>query len=216
VKPILSTRKSNNKLHFSQVAKLSDKLEPPHWDASAFIAVDESEVRGVKDGVIVERFRAVSQRGDVATPWKLEIGDYFGFLGPPSTSISEGNFAPGLQAALRDGRFRRIFEWPTNGGVLRLGIPLRLDGAIRFDAIIARRQPSPGQLIWGLQQVRQSIVRPIGRRPLLKHFDCAPSYRANPNRIDPKVLKRMLRSNLQSEQPGRGAPVNFPSASSWP
>lgn len=74
--------------------------------------------------------------------------------GPPSTSISEGNFAPGLLVALREGRFRRIFEWPTAGGVLRLGIPLRLDGAIRVEAIFARTQPPPGQLSWGLQQIR--------------------------------------------------------------
>jgi len=74
--------------------------------------------------------------------------------GPPSVSISEGEFGPDLAARLRDGRFRRIFEWPTDTGVLRLGVPAPLDGRPRIEAVHARAQPAPGQLVWGMQSIR--------------------------------------------------------------
>ncbi len=74
--------------------------------------------------------------------------------GPPSVAIETGDFGPDIAGRSRDGSFRRVYEWPGANGVLRLGIPARLDGAVRVEAIHARTQPPPGQATWGFQEIR--------------------------------------------------------------
>lgn len=50
-----------------------------NWRGSFFGAVDPSEFRGRSDLLSAERFSLVGERGDGAIPWRVELGDYFGF-----------------------------------------------------------------------------------------------------------------------------------------
>lgn len=50
-----------------------------NWRGSFFGAIDPSEFRGRTDLLSAERFSLVGERGDGAIPWRVELGDYFGF-----------------------------------------------------------------------------------------------------------------------------------------
>jgi hypothetical protein len=74
--------------------------------------------------------------------------------GPPDIQIEEGAFGPGLSGALRTGQFLRVYQWPTQAGVLRFGIPSRPDGIVRMEIRHARDLPPPGSADWSLFELR--------------------------------------------------------------
>ena len=71
--------------------------------------------------------------------------------GTPARMLEEGAFGPDLVADLNARRFVRVMEWDTPRGVLRFGIPRRLDGQLRME--IQHRAAFPG----GLQDARWSL-----------------------------------------------------------
>ncbi|MBF0609869.1 MAG: hypothetical protein G8345_14095 [Magnetococcales bacterium] len=74
-------------------------------------------------------------------------------LGPPTITNDLGRFGPNMRAELFAGTFARLAQWPVKGGVLRLGIPRRLDGQVRIEIQTASSFPSPRQANWGLERV---------------------------------------------------------------
>jgi len=63
-------------------------------------------------------------------------------------------FGPNLAQDLRDGKFVRISDWKTPTGVLRLGIPRRLDGIVRIEVQHAQSFPMSGYVSWSLEDVQ--------------------------------------------------------------
>ncbi|MEQ8230264.1 MAG: hypothetical protein RLW61_08810 [Gammaproteobacteria bacterium] len=75
--------------------------------------------------------------------------------GPPARLLEEGAFGPNLVADLDARRFLRVMEWDTESGVLRFGIPRRLDGQVRME--LQHRARFAGGLQdtrWSLEEVR--------------------------------------------------------------
>lgn len=75
--------------------------------------------------------------------------------GSPARMLEEGSFGPDLVNDLNARRFVRVMEWDTPRGVLRFGIPRRLDGQLRME--IQHRAAFPGGLQdarWSLEEVR--------------------------------------------------------------
>ncbi len=74
--------------------------------------------------------------------------------GQPDNFFDQGDFGPNLSVKLAAGRFVRVMEWQQNGGVLRFGIPRRLDGAIRMELQFARRFTGLKDTLWSMEQVQ--------------------------------------------------------------
>ncbi|MCW5592756.1 MAG: hypothetical protein KIS74_11710 [Burkholderiales bacterium] len=75
-------------------------------------------------------------------------------FGRPSSVFEEGEFGPGFARDVAAGRLIRIAEWPTQRGVIRLGIPRRLDGVARIEIHHARGFASPRDTAWGIESIR--------------------------------------------------------------
>jgi hypothetical protein len=75
-------------------------------------------------------------------------------FGNPGRFRETGDFGPALAADLNAGRFVRIAQWDTQTGVLRLGIPRRLDGMVRIEFQHARSLPGLGHALWSVEQVK--------------------------------------------------------------
>ena len=74
--------------------------------------------------------------------------------GRPANSFEEGEFGPAFARDLAAGRLIRVTEWVTQRGVIRLGIPKRLDGVARIEIHHARGFASPRDTAWGMEAVR--------------------------------------------------------------
>jgi hypothetical protein len=75
-------------------------------------------------------------------------------FGRPATTFEEGAFGANFAKDLAAGRLIRIAEWNTERGVVRLGIPRRLDGVARIEIHHARAFGSPRDTAWGLEAIR--------------------------------------------------------------
>jgi len=71
-----------------------------------------------------------------------------------ATTQEVGAFSPSLAQDLRDGKFIRISDWKTPAGVLRLGIPRRLDGIVRIEAQHAQSFPMSGYVSWSVEEIQ--------------------------------------------------------------
>lgn len=74
--------------------------------------------------------------------------------GAPGSFYEKGTFSRNLINDLRAGQFVRITEWSKPGGVIRFGIPRRLDGQIRMEIQFAESFPPPGETLWSIEEVR--------------------------------------------------------------
>ena len=48
----------------------------------------------------------------------------------------------------------RIYEWSTDYGMIRMGIPRRLDDQVRLEILHARFMPPVTQPNWGVEELR--------------------------------------------------------------
>jgi hypothetical protein len=74
-------------------------------------------------------------------------------FGSPTTQET-GSFGPNLARDLRAGTFVRVSDWKTPTGVLRLGIPRRLDGVVRIEVQHAQSFPLSGHVSWGIEEIQ--------------------------------------------------------------
>lgn len=75
-------------------------------------------------------------------------------FGRPATTFEEGDFGPQFARDVAAGRLIRIAEWNAARGVIRLGIPRRLDGVARIEIHHARGFASPRDTAWGMEAIR--------------------------------------------------------------
>lgn len=75
-------------------------------------------------------------------------------LGRPTGTFEQGTFGPGYANDVASGRLVRIAEWATDRGVIRLGMPKRLDATVRIEVHHARGFASPRDTAWGIEAVR--------------------------------------------------------------
>lgn len=74
--------------------------------------------------------------------------------GQPATFFDQGDFTASLGTELAAGRFIRVMEWRRDGGILRFGIPRRLDGSIRMELQFARGFTSLKDTLWSMEEVQ--------------------------------------------------------------
>lgn len=108
------------------------------------------------DGNIVERVSLVidyDQVGDADTAEQIfeRVREQLvRSLGRPSRTLDEGEFGQNFVAAVNSGLLLRISEWQFTDGVIRFGMPRRLDGTVRMELQHARSLPPVAQRDWNI------------------------------------------------------------------
>ena len=74
--------------------------------------------------------------------------------GTPSAVYNIGEVTPNLVSDIQNGRFIRITEWSVPGGIIRFGVPRRLDGQIRMEVQFAKSFPPPRDAFWSIETAR--------------------------------------------------------------
>lgn len=74
--------------------------------------------------------------------------------GAPTSFFEQGDFSATLAGDVNSGRFIRVMEWEYASGVLRFGIPRRLDRRVRMELQFAKRFPAPQNTLWSIEAVR--------------------------------------------------------------
>jgi hypothetical protein len=75
-------------------------------------------------------------------------------FGAPSSVFNRGDFRPTLADDVQSDQFIRLSEWRTPEGVIRFGIPRRLDRLVRMEVQIARSFPDATQSRWSFDDLR--------------------------------------------------------------
>lgn len=73
--------------------------------------------------------------------------------GAPQT-YEQGEFGPNFFNEVNNGTFIRNTEWFTPSGIVRLGIPRRLDRQVRIEVQIRREFPGQKDTLWSMEPVR--------------------------------------------------------------
>jgi hypothetical protein len=111
------------------------------------------------DGRLEKAALIIAGGGPVAA-WPVEqtfarVRDHLiGRYGRPSAFFEEGQFGGNLADQIGRGALVRIMEWYREFGVLRYGIPRRLDGQVRMELQIAAEFPSHGDPLWSIEEAR--------------------------------------------------------------
>lgn len=74
--------------------------------------------------------------------------------GKPTRLFELGEFGRDFAADVNNDRLIRITEWDTPSGVVRFGIPRRLDGTVRMEVQHAERFGAPRETRWSIEAVR--------------------------------------------------------------
>ena len=71
--------------------------------------------------------------------------------GSPDNMVEDGDFTHDVVGDISTGRVIRVVEWSTPNGVLRYGMPRRLDGQIRLELQHAKRFDTPRNALWSME-----------------------------------------------------------------
>lgn len=104
--------------------------------------------------VIIIDFDDVGNRDSNAQTYEQIRQSLIRELGSPARTYDEGEFSPNLVTDVNSQRFVRITEWNTPKGVIRFGIPRRLDGLVRMEIQHATAFMPPGDTLWSIDEVR--------------------------------------------------------------
>jgi hypothetical protein len=111
---------------------------------------DDGQVR--RSAVIVE-FADTQDPPAMERTYQRVLERLYRRLGPPRRSFDTGRFDGDIAERLRSGTFRRLTEWGTPAGTVRLGIPTRADGQVRIEIHYGGTLPSPTRNDWSLDAV---------------------------------------------------------------
>ncbi|RME32892.1 MAG: hypothetical protein D6786_09250 [Gammaproteobacteria bacterium] len=106
-----------------------------------------------RSAVIID-FDDVGNRDSVEQTFERVRQELIRRHGNPTRNYHQGGFGATFVADVNAGRLVRILEWDTPQGVVRFGIPRRLDGQVRMEIVHARHFPPPGESLWSIEAVR--------------------------------------------------------------
>lgn len=74
--------------------------------------------------------------------------------GKPDNFYETGEVNQDIINNIKNGNFIRVTEWTKQGGILRFGIPRRLDGIVRMELQFAEDFPSIQETLWSVEEVK--------------------------------------------------------------
>ncbi len=106
------------------------------------------------DSALIIDFDDVGDRDSVEQSYERVHQELLRRYGPATRTYEQGRFTPRFVADVNGQRLVRMVEWETATGVLRFGIPRRLDGQVRMEIRHARRLPRLGETLWSVEAIR--------------------------------------------------------------
>ncbi|ODS33460.1 MAG: hypothetical protein SCARUB_01368 [Candidatus Scalindua rubra] len=117
------------------------------------LALEHKEGILQKASMIIE-FDDVSDINDVMQTFERVRKELLDRYGNPTNFFEEGEFGANLINDINSGKFIRIMEWYRPDGIIRYGIPRRLDRQIRMEVQFARNFPPENDTLWSIERVR--------------------------------------------------------------
>ena len=113
----------------------------------------------VVDGVLTRTalvidFDDVGNRDTVAQTFERTRESLIRELGRPTRTYENGEFGPSIVDDVNAQRLTRIVEWDTPSGLIRFGIPRRLDSQVRMEVQYARHFPPARETLWSIEAIR--------------------------------------------------------------
>jgi hypothetical protein len=104
-------------------------------------------------GLVIE-FEEVGSVNTVAQTFERVRQALIRRYGAPASVFNRGDFRATLADDVQTDQFIRLSEWRTSEGIIRFGIPRRLDRIIRMEVQIARSFPDATQTRWSFDDLR--------------------------------------------------------------
>ncbi|MEC9345001.1 MAG: hypothetical protein VYB54_02170 [Pseudomonadota bacterium] len=82
------------------------------------------------------------------------LTELIGIYGRPTATFARGDFTGDAAADIARSELIRLVEWRTDFGVMRLGLPRRLDGTVRIELQHARSFRPPSHTLWSIEELR--------------------------------------------------------------
>lgn len=106
-----------------------------------------------KSAVIID-FAYLERPDEIMQTFQRVLSILLDRYGNPSNFYEKGEPGGGLLSDIRSGRFIRLTEWSRPGGVIRFGMPRRLDGQVRLEIQFAENFPPFSETLWSMEEVR--------------------------------------------------------------
>ena len=117
------------------------------------LAIAQTE-RGLERTVLIIDFDDIGNRDSINQVFERVRQALIRRFGTPTRNREEGNLSAGLATDLNAQRVIRVIEWQFDDGVLRFGIPRRLDGQVRMEIQRATGLPQPRETLWSIEALR--------------------------------------------------------------
>jgi len=125
----------------------------PEIDQRQRLAI-EMEGGDVERAVLVIGFDDVGNVDSVMQTFERVRQALIRRYGAPTSVFNRGEPRPTLVEDIQTDQFIRLSEWRTPEGILRFGIPRRLDRIVRMELQLARSFPDPTRTLWSLEELR--------------------------------------------------------------
>jgi len=125
----------------------------PEFDQRQRLVLQHDGQRLEKVGLIVE-IEDVGTPDTVAQTFSRMRDTVVRTFGRPKVAVEDGEFGANLARDLGLGRFVRAYDWDAPGGLLRFGLPRRLDEVVRIEIQHADRFPAVREGLWTFSPVQ--------------------------------------------------------------
>ena len=122
-------------------------------DAGQRLAV-QGEAGSVSRSALVFDLDDVTDYQAVASLYQSIKNRLLKHYGAPAHADELGDFDQAMFVGLETGAFQRLLQWRLPEGVLRFGIPRRLDGIYRMELQFTQGQALVGDAAWSMEEVR--------------------------------------------------------------
>ncbi len=117
------------------------------------LVIQHSNGSVTRTGSVIE-FDDTTNVASTERAFKQVRSALFSRYGQPSNIVEKGDFSTSIASELRSGEFVRIYEWNAPGGIIRFGIPSRLDSSVRMEIQHAGSLPPTANSNWSMETVR--------------------------------------------------------------
>jgi hypothetical protein len=161
LKPGMKVEQAMRQLADAGLGKPSDEAGILIWysqllrdiDEQQRLAIETGDGRIIRSALIIDPY-AQNDVAAIRALFERLRRELMMAYGQPDSFFETGDFTPQLASELASGRFIRVMEWQRDGGVLRFGIPRRLDGQIRMELQFAPGFASLKETLWSMEQVQ--------------------------------------------------------------
>lgn len=108
----------------------------------------------LQKAALVIDFDDIGNHDEMKRTFERVRKELMGLYGRPSGFFEEGVFSSNLVDDINRGSFKRVMEWTMPDGIIRYGIPRRLDSRIRMEVQYSAGFPPESHTLWSIERVK--------------------------------------------------------------